>query len=94
MSREHARRTRLMSYSAASTRTVPLEEGLARHGTALRTVRNRWLTSLNAIANIAPSCVLAHTQIRKIGLKQKKFHFMEIQVNGPIVTDKVCLRLV
>ena len=33
--------------------------------------------------------VLAHTQIRKTGLKQKKAHLMEIQVNGGSVTDKV-----
>jgi len=33
--------------------------------------------------------VLAHTQIRKIGLRQKKAHLMEIQVNGGSVADKV-----
>ncbi|MCO5562288.1 hypothetical protein L7F22_015913 [Adiantum nelumboides] len=33
--------------------------------------------------------VLAHTQIRKTGLKQKKAHLMEIQVNGGSVSDKV-----
>jgi large subunit ribosomal protein L3e len=33
--------------------------------------------------------VLAHTQIRKIGLRQKKAHLMEIQVNGGNVTEKV-----
>lgn len=33
--------------------------------------------------------VLAHTQIRKTGLKQKKAHLMEIQVNGGSVADKV-----
>ncbi|TYJ36169.1 hypothetical protein E1A91_A05G289900v1 [Gossypium mustelinum] len=34
--------------------------------------------------------VLAHTQIRKIkGLKQKKAHLMEIQVNGGTIADKV-----
>ncbi|CED85097.1 60s ribosomal protein l3 [Phaffia rhodozyma] len=33
--------------------------------------------------------VLAHTQIRKTGLKQKKAHLMEIQVNGGNVADKV-----
>jgi large subunit ribosomal protein L3e len=32
---------------------------------------------------------LAHTQIRKTGLKQKKAHLMEIQVNGGSVADKV-----
>jgi len=33
--------------------------------------------------------VLAHTQIRKIGLRQKKAHLMEIQINGGSVVDKV-----
>lgn len=33
--------------------------------------------------------VLAHTQIRKTPLKQKKAHLMEIQVNGGTVSDKV-----
>jgi len=33
--------------------------------------------------------VLAHTQISKTGLRQKKAHLMEIQVNGGSVADKV-----
>ncbi|TQS32967.1 hypothetical protein Golomagni_06703, partial [Golovinomyces magnicellulatus] len=33
--------------------------------------------------------VLAHTQVRKTPLKQKKAHLMEIQVNGGSVADKV-----
>jgi len=33
--------------------------------------------------------VLAHTQIRKIGLRQKKAHLMEIQVNGGTIPEKV-----
>jgi len=33
--------------------------------------------------------VLAHTQIKKIGLRQKKAHLMEIQVNGGTVPEKV-----
>jgi len=33
--------------------------------------------------------VLAHTQIRKVGLRQKKAHLMEIQINGGTVADKV-----
>lgn len=33
--------------------------------------------------------VLAHTQIRKTGLSQKKAHLMEIQLNGGSITDKV-----
>jgi large subunit ribosomal protein L3e len=33
--------------------------------------------------------VLAHTQINKIGLRQKKAHLMEIQINGGSVVDKV-----
>ncbi|VAI14989.1 unnamed protein product [Triticum turgidum subsp. durum] len=34
--------------------------------------------------------VIAHTQIRKMkGLKQKKAHLMEIQINGGTIADKV-----
>jgi large subunit ribosomal protein L3e len=33
--------------------------------------------------------VLAHTQIRKVKLRQKKAHLMEIQVNGGSVAEKV-----
>lgn len=33
--------------------------------------------------------VLAHTQLSKTGLRQKKAHLMEIQVNGGSVADKV-----
>jgi large subunit ribosomal protein L3e len=33
--------------------------------------------------------VIAHTQVRKLGLRQKKAHIMEIQVNGGSVTEKV-----
>lgn len=33
--------------------------------------------------------VLVHTQIRKTGLKQKKAHLMEIQVNGGTIPEKV-----
>jgi large subunit ribosomal protein L3e len=33
--------------------------------------------------------VLAHTQIRKIKLRQKKAHLMEIQINGGTVAEKV-----
>jgi large subunit ribosomal protein L3e len=33
--------------------------------------------------------VLAHTQVRKTPLKQKKAHLMEVQINGGSVADKV-----
>ncbi|KAJ5077434.1 60S ribosomal protein L3-1 [Anaeramoeba ignava] len=33
--------------------------------------------------------VIAHTQISKIGLRQKKAHMMEIQVNGGSIKDKI-----
>jgi len=33
--------------------------------------------------------VLAHTQISKIGLRQKRAHLMEIQVNGGTIAEKV-----
>jgi large subunit ribosomal protein L3e len=33
--------------------------------------------------------VLAHTQIKKVGLRQKKAHLMEIQINGGTIPEKV-----
>jgi large subunit ribosomal protein L3e len=45
------------------------------------------------VARIKKHCsvvrVLAHTQIKKIGLRQKRAHLMEIQVNGGTVAQKV-----
>jgi large subunit ribosomal protein L3e len=45
------------------------------------------------IARIKKYCtvvrVIAHTQIRKLNLRQKKAHIMEIQVNGGTVDQKV-----
>jgi len=35
--------------------------------------------------------VLAHTQIKKLNLRQKKAHLMEIQVNGGTISEKVDL---
>lgn len=33
--------------------------------------------------------VIAHTQVRKLNLRQKKAHIMEIQINGGSVSDKI-----
>lgn len=33
--------------------------------------------------------VIAHTQIRKVNLRQKKAHILEIQVNGGTIADKI-----
>jgi len=45
------------------------------------------------LARITKYCtavrVIAHTQIGKVGLRQKKAHVLEIQVNGGSVADKV-----
>jgi large subunit ribosomal protein L3e len=47
----------------------------------------------NEINRIKKYCqvvrVLAHTQIRKVNLRQKKAHLLEVQVNGGSVADKV-----
>jgi len=47
----------------------------------------------NELARMKKFCqvvrVLAHTQIQKLKLRQKKAHLMEIQVNGGSVADKV-----
>jgi len=47
----------------------------------------------NALNRMKKYChvirVLAHTQIRKVKLRQKKAHLMEIQVNGGTIPEKV-----
>jgi len=47
----------------------------------------------NELARMKKYChvvrVLAHTQIRKVKLRQKKAHLMEIQINGGTVSQKV-----
>ncbi len=82
-----------MRSSADSTRT-----GTARRRRpSLATPRSTRRTAAKSLARelerIRKYCtvvrVLAHTQIRKTGLKQKKAHLMEIQVNGGSVADKV-----
>lgn len=47
-------------------------------------------TEINRIKeNATVVRVLAHTQIKKVGLRQKKAHLMEIQVNGGDISAKV-----
>eukprot|EP00010_Vexillifera_abyssalis_P008980 CAMPEP_0201546054 /NCGR_PEP_ID=MMETSP0173_2-20130828/2445_1 /ASSEMBLY_ACC=CAM_ASM_000268 /TAXON_ID=218659 /ORGANISM="Vexillifera sp., Strain DIVA3 564/2" /LENGTH=353 /DNA_ID=CAMNT_0047954639 /DNA_START=205 /DNA_END=1266 /DNA_ORIENTATION=- len=50
-------------------------------------------TKENKLARIAKYCavvrVIAHTQISRVNLHQKKAHIMEIQVNGGSIQDKV-----
>merc|ERR1712194_558319 len=47
----------------------------------------------NELARMKKFCnvirVISHTQIKKMKLRQKKAHLMEIQVNGGSVSDKV-----
>jgi large subunit ribosomal protein L3e len=47
----------------------------------------------NELARMAKYCsvirVIAHTQIEKLNLRQKKAHMMEIQINGGSTQDKV-----
>jgi large subunit ribosomal protein L3e len=54
---------------------------------------NKEKTIDRELARIKKHCsvvrVIAHTQIRKLKLRQKKAHLMEIQVNGGSVADKV-----
>ncbi|KAI0299731.1 60S ribosomal protein L3 [Multifurca ochricompacta] len=64
------------SSSADSTRTEDGGKSLERELERIR----RYCTVVR---------VLAHTQISKTGLAQKKAHLMEIQVNGGSVADKV-----
>lgn len=45
------------------------------------------LEKIKAYSNIIR--VITHTQVRKVGLKQKKAHVMEIQLNGGSINDKV-----
>jgi len=59
---------------------------------AKRHAEDKTLTE-SALATMKKYCtvirVLAHTQIRKIGLKAKKAHILEIQVNGGTIDQKV-----
>jgi len=59
----------------------------------LNYVKNEGKTIQKDLARMKKYCsvirVLAHTQIRKIGLVQKKAHLMEIQVNGGSAAEKV-----
>jgi large subunit ribosomal protein L3e len=54
---------------------------------------NKEKTIDRELARIKKYCsvvrVLAHTQISKVKLRQKKAHLMEIQVNGGTISDKV-----
>jgi large subunit ribosomal protein L3e len=54
---------------------------------------NKGASITRELARIQKYCtvvrVLAHTQIRKTPLKQKKAHLMEIQVNGGSIADKI-----
>jgi len=52
-----------------------------------KTLTERELNRLKRNATVIR--VLAHTQIHKIGLQQKKAHLMEIQVNGGTIEAKI-----
>jgi large subunit ribosomal protein L3e len=52
-----------------------------------KTTIDRELARIKKYASVVR--VLAHTQVRKIKLRQKKAHLMEIQVNGGNVAQKV-----
>ncbi|QRV91027.1 ribosomal protein L3 [Ceratobasidium sp. AG-Ba] len=71
---------------------VPLEKkAFTRY--AKKAAENGGKSTARELERIRKYCtvvrVLAHTQLRKTGLKQKKAHLMEIQVNGGSVADKV-----
>merc|ERR1719326_1193205 len=45
---------------------------------------------LDRIAKVCTTIrVIAHTQVRKVNLRQKKAHILEIQVNGGTIADKI-----
>jgi len=48
---------------------------------------DRELARINKYCSVVR--VIAHTQIKKVGLRQKKAHVLEIQINGGTVADKV-----
>jgi large subunit ribosomal protein L3e len=60
---------------------------------AMKYTRNKGKSIDSELARMKKYCtvirVLAHTQIRKIGLGQKKAHLSEIQVNGGTIAEKV-----
>jgi len=60
---------------------------------AKKVAENKGKSIENSLKRIKKYCtvvrVIAHTQIRKIKIRQKKAHIIEIQVNGGTVAEKV-----
>src|ERR1700760_4356414 len=60
---------------------------------AKKFTENKGASTTRELERIKKYCtvvrVLAHTQISKTPLKQKKAHLMEIQINGGSIEDKV-----
>jgi len=64
--------------------TVHMKKALKKKG------KENFENGLKKIANMATIVrVIAHTQIKKVGLRQKKAHMMEIQINGGTIKEKV-----
>jgi len=59
----------------------------AKKNTENKSILEKELNRIRKYASVIR--VLTHTQVRKVGLGQKKAHIMEIQVNGGTVDQKV-----
>jgi len=59
----------------------------AKKNTENKTILEKEINRIKKYASVVR--VLAHTQVRKVALGQKKAHIMEIQVNGGTVDQKV-----
>jgi len=59
----------------------------AKKNTENKSILEKELNRIKKYASVIR--VLTHTQVRKVGLGQKKAHIMEIQVNGGTVDQKV-----
>jgi len=59
----------------------------AKKNTENKSILEKELNRIKKYASVIR--VLAHTQVRKVGLGQKKAHIMEVQVNGGTVEQKV-----
>jgi len=81
-----------MRSSAASTRTgtAPRKKAFTKYAKRIAANPAELTRELERIKKYCTVVrVLAHTQIRKVDLGQKKAHIMEIQVNGGSPADKV-----
>jgi len=67
------------------------KKAFSKYSAKVSNEKNKYIEQ--SLKKMAKCCtvirVLAHTQIRKVRLRQKKAHIMEIQINGGTIKEKV-----